>query len=354
MAEVVNTNAYEQRDRPAGIEAQNLVKRFGTFAAVDGISLEVHPGELFGLLGPNGAGKTTLTRMLTTLIPPTSGSALIAGFDIVKQPARVREVIGVIPQALTSDQDLTGWENVDIYGEFYGVPRRVRRERTRHLLEMVDLSERAGDLVRTYSGGMRRRLEIARGLIHSPHVLFLDEPTIGLDPQSRRAVWDLLEQLRRQTHLTISLTTHYMDEAESLCDRIAIVDGGKIIALGTPSELKAMIKGSDRIELEVNGNAERVSQRLRNQPGIHEVSQDASGALIVSCDEGARLVPRIVDEIEAAGASIASIRLDRISLEDVFIRFTGRRLREESAGKGGGFFNFNLGMPRPGDMKRPL
>src|SRR5579859_29575 len=238
----------------SAIEAHQLVKRFGEFAAVDGVSFEVPQGELFGLLGPNGAGKTTLTRMLTTLITPTSGNAMVAGHDVTRASRRVREAIGVIPQALTSDLDLTGWENVDIYGAFYSVPRRTRHDRARHLLRMVGLSERADDLVRTYSGGMRRRLEIARGLIHSPRVLFLDEPTIGLDPQSRRAVWDLLDQLRTATGLTISLTTHYMDEAETLCDRIAIVDGGKIIALGTPTELKAMVKGSDRIELEIKGD----------------------------------------------------------------------------------------------------
>src|SRR5580700_2861423 len=208
----------------AAIQASELTKRFGEFTAVDHVSFEVRRGELFGLLGPNGAGKTTLTRMLTTLIVPTAGQATVAGFDVVREPRRVRESIGVIPQALTSDLDLTGWENVDIYGEFFGLSRRERRERGHRLLHMVGLTERANDLVATYSGGMRRRLEIARGLIHSPEVLFLDEPTIGLDPQSRRAVWELLEQLRADTGLTISLTTHYMDEAEALCDRIAIVD----------------------------------------------------------------------------------------------------------------------------------
>lgn len=348
MSRIEQTNGRRETAGFAGIRAQSLVKRFGEFTAVNGVSLEVRPGELFGLLGPNGAGKTTLTRMLTTLITPTTGSALVAGFDIVREPAKVREVIGVIPQALTSDLDLTGWENVDIYGAFYGLARRPRHERAHHLLEMVGLSERANDLVGTYSGGMRRRLEIARGLIHSPHVLFLDEPTIGLDPQSRRAVWNLLEQLRSETGLTISLTTHYMDEAETLCDRIAIVDGGKIIALGTPAELKAMVKGSDRIELEVDRDPEGVAERLRAKAGIYEVTRDAAGLLIVSCDDGARMVPRIVAQIEAAGASLTSIRVERISLEDVFIRFTGRRLRDEPARKGGGFFSLNMGMPRPG------
>src|SRR5271168_4979724 len=256
------------------IQTKDLTKRFGTFTAVDSVNFEVRRGEVFGLLGPNGAGKTTVVRMLTTLLVPSGGHAIVAGFDVAKHPRQVRENIGVIPQALTSDLDLTGWENVDIYGEFFGLSRRERRERGQRLLHMVGLTERAKDLVATYSGGMRRRLEIARGLIHSPKILFLDEPTIGLDPQSRRAVWDLLETLRKESEITISLTTHYMDEAESLCDRIAIVDGGKIIAIGTPAELKAMVKGSDRIELEVVGDAEKIVALLRGQPGVHDVARD--------------------------------------------------------------------------------
>ena len=324
--------------------ARGLVKRFGEFTAVDDVSFEVAQGDLFGLLGPNGAGKTTLTRMLTTLITPTAGEAQVAGFDVAREPSRVREAIGVIPQALTSDLDLTGWENVDIYGAFYGVSRRVRRQRGRELIEMVGLGERADDLVATYSGGMRRRLEIARGLIHSPHVLFLDEPTIGLDPQSRRAVWELLEQLRSETGLTISLTTHYMDEAETLCDRIAIVDGGKIIAIGTPAELKAMVKGSDRLELEVAGDVELTIARLKVLPGVYEVSRDPTGMLIVSSDDGAHLMPRLVEQVEAANSKITSVRLERMTLEDVFIQFTGHRLRDEGARKAS---YFNMGMPRP-------
>ena len=331
---------------PAAIQARELTKRFGEFTAVDRVSFEVRRGELFGLLGPNGAGKTTLSRMLTTLIVPTSGYGLVAGFDVAREPERVREAIGVIPQALTSDLDLTGWENIDIYGQFYNLARRPRRDRARQLLHMVGLTERANDLVQTYSGGMRRRLEIARGLIHSPEVLFLDEPTIGLDPQSRRAVWDLLEELRRETGLTISLTTHYMDEAETLCDRIAIVDGGRIIAIGTPTELKAMVKGSDRVELEIAGDTEKIIPILRQIPGIYDVTRDPDGPLVVTADDGAHAMPRIIAEIENAGAAVTSIKLERMSLEDVFIRFTGRRLRDEPARKGG-FFSSSFGMPMP-------
>ena len=250
-----------ERESPA-IQTNDLTKRFGAFTAVDKVSFEVRRGEVFGLLGPNGAGKTTVVRMLTTLLAPSGGRATVAGFDVARYPRQVRENIGVIPQALTSDLDLTGWENVDIYGEFFGLSRRERRDRGHRLLHMVGLNERANDLVATYSGGMRRRLEIARGLIHSPEVLFLDEPTIGLDPQSRRAVWDLLETLRKESEITISLTTHYMDEAESLCDRIAIVDGGKIIALDTPMGLKSMVPGSDRIDLVVEKNPDAIAEML--------------------------------------------------------------------------------------------
>jgi len=330
----------------AAIQARELTKRFGAFTAVDHVSFEVSRGELFGLLGPNGAGKTTLTRMLTTLIPPTSGAAFVAGEDVTHAPARVRERIGVIPQALTSDLDLTGWENVDIYGEFYGLGRRARHERAAYLLEIVGLKERAHDLVATYSGGMRRRLEIARGLIHSPEVLFLDEPTLGLDPQSRRVVWDMIRRLRAETHLTISLTTHYMEEAELLCDRVAIVDGGRIIAMGTPGELKAMVKGADRIELEIKGDVEAALAMIRAQPYVHDASLDERGAIVISLDDGAHAMPKLIGQLDVAGAQVSSIRLERMSLEDVFIRFTGRRLREEPARKGG-FFDLTFGMPRP-------
>ncbi len=328
------------------IQARELTKQFGSFTAVDHVSFEVPRGELFGLLGPNGAGKTTLTRMITTLIRPTSGEAFVAGEDVTHAAGRVRELIGVIPQALTSDLDLTGWENVDIYGAYYGLSRRVRRERGFELLELVGLKERANDLVATYSGGMRRRLEIARGLIHSPQVLFLDEPTIGLDPQSRRVVWDMIERLRTETGLTISLTTHYMEEAEILCDRIAIVDGGKIIAIGSPAELKTMVKGADRIELEIKGDVEKALAVIRTQPNVHDASVDERGAIIISLDDGAHAMPRLIGQLDEAGAEVSSIRLERISLEDVFLRFTGKRLRDEPARKGG-FFDLTFGMPRP-------
>ena len=328
----------------AAIQTTDLTKQFGSFTAVDSVSFEVRRGEVFGLLGPNGAGKTTLVRMLTTLLPVTAGKANVAGQDVVRHPTRVRERIGVIPQALTSDLDLTGWENIDIYGEFYDVPRRKRHDRAWRLLEMVGLKERAGDLVATYSGGMRRRLEIARGLIHSPEVLFLDEPTIGLDPQSRRAVWDLLEALRKESEITISLTTHYMDEAEQLCDRIAIVDHGKIIALDTPSGLKRMVDGSDRVELEIEGDANAIAAMLKEEPYLREVELTGTNKLTLGADNGPHVVPKIIDRVEAAGAQVSSISVHRLSLEDVFIRFTGRSLRDEPAKKVS--FLVGAGMPQ--------
>ena len=318
----------------AAITTKDLCKRFGSFTAVKGVTLEVERGEVFGLLGPNGAGKTTLVRMLTTLLPPTSGEARVAGEDIARYPTRVRKKIGVIPQAMTSDLDLTGWENIDIYGEFYGMPRRQRRERAERLLDMVGIRDRAQDLVATYSGGMRRRLEIARGLIHSPEVLFLDEPTIGLDPQSRLAVHDLLVKLRQESELTISLTTHYMDEAESLCDRIAIVDHGTVVALDTPQGLKASIKGSDRIELEVKGPIDQIVAMLSERPEIHDVKREgADGKLTIRASDGAHALPNLISQIDAINGEVTSINLHRISLEDVFIELTGRSLRDEPAQK---------------------
>jgi ABC-2 type transport system ATP-binding protein len=311
------------------IQARELTKRFGNLTALDHVTFEVGRGELFGLLGPNGAGKTTLIRILTTLIAPSSGQGWVAGHDVVRAPRQVREQIGVVPQALTSDLELTAWQNLDIYGQFYGMSRAARQTRADHLLDLVGLRERAHEMVATYSGGMRRRLEIARGLIHSPRVLFLDEPTIGLDPQGRRAVWELLEQLRTESDLTISLTTHYMDEAENLCDRIAIIDAGKIVASGTTQQLKAMVKGSDRITLEIIGDAALALAALRGQPYVLEANQHSDGAIVIATTDVAHSMPRIVEQVERAGAKIQAMGIEQISLEDVFISFTGRRLREE-------------------------
>src|ERR1039457_6838248 len=232
------------------ISVENIVKRYGTFEAVKGVSFSVADGEIFGLLGPNGAGKSTLIRMMTTLVPITSGKASVAGFDVAKDPDSVRRKIGVIPQALTSDPDLTVEENLNIYAKLYSVPRAEREKNVNDVLESVDLVKWRGAQVKTLSGGMRRRVEIARGLVHNPQIFFLDEPTTGLDPVSRIAVYEMLDNLRKTRHLTMLITTHYMEEADRLCDRIAIVDHGKLVALGTPVELKQSVPGSNVVEVQ--------------------------------------------------------------------------------------------------------
>jgi ABC-2 type transport system ATP-binding protein len=221
-----------------------LTRCYGTLTAVNGMTISVEAGEIFGLLGPNGAGKTTVIKMLTTLLPPTSGAASIAGFDVVYNAANVRRVIGYVPQLLSADGALTGYENLEVFAELYDIPRKQRTPRVRNALAFMDLADVANRLVRTYSGGMIRRLEIAQSMLHAPQVLFLDEPTIGLDPMARHAVWERIEQLRREFHTTVFLTTHYMDEADSLCDRVAFMHLGKMTAVGAPQELKASIGGN--------------------------------------------------------------------------------------------------------------
>jgi ABC-2 type transport system ATP-binding protein len=312
----------------AAISVEELTKRYGPQLAVDHVTLRVEEGELFGLLGPNGAGKTTLVRLLTALVPMTSGRAWVAGIDVAAHPDAVRRAIGVVPQALTSDLDLTADENLDIFARFFEVPRNIRRPRIDELLHRVGLWDRRHSLVKTFSGGMRRRLEIARGLIHRPKVLFLDEPTIGLDPQTRRVIWDLLRQLRQGGGLTISLTTHYLDEAEMLCDRVAIIDRGHIVALGTPTELKALVPGSDTLELELSRSPELV--QLAKLPDVRAVEQTATGVRLRT-DRGAQVLPRVFDEVERQGIEVRSANLTQITLEDVFINITGRTLREGGA-----------------------
>jgi len=227
------------------IEVQNLVKRFGEYTAVNGVSFEVEQGEVFGLLGPNGAGKSTTIKMLTTLLPPTSGSARVAGFDIVHQTATVRRNIGYVPQALSADGTLTGYENLLIFAKLYDLPRNTRTKRVHEVLSFVGLTDASNQLVQHYSGGMIRRLEVAQSLLHQPQVLFLDEPTVGLDPIARQAIWDHLMQLRSETNMTIFLTTHSMEEADSLCSRVGIMHRGNIVALDTPAALKATVGGTD-------------------------------------------------------------------------------------------------------------
>src|SRR5580700_2358820 len=257
----------------SAIEVDGLTKRFGDFVAVDHVRFNVEEGEIFGLLGPNGAGKTTLIRMLTTLTPPTDGWAKVAGHDVRKDADGVRNAIGVIPQAFTSDPELTAEENLGIHAKLYGIPASERKALVRELLEAVDLSRFSKALVGTFSGGMRRRLEIARGLVHSPKILFLDEPTTGLDPVSRTNVWEMIEKLQQGGKLTILLTTHYMDEADNLCDRIAIVDHGKMAALDTPTKLKDSVSGLDVVEAEFSGTPADWHEALTSLPQVASVSE---------------------------------------------------------------------------------
>ncbi|HEY3491243.1 MAG TPA: ATP-binding cassette domain-containing protein [Candidatus Deferrimicrobiaceae bacterium] len=324
------------------IIVSGLTKAFGSVTAVNDVSFDVDEGEFFGFLGPNGAGKTTLIRILTTLLQPTRGKAIVSGVDVASDPAEVRNRIGVVPQAMTSDLDLTGFENMDFYGRFYGIHARERKERIRSLLEMVGLSQRANDLVATYSGGMRRRLEIARVLVHRPRLLFLDEPTIGLDPQSRRVVWEFLRNLAGGDSITIFLTTHYMEEAESLCGRVAIVDSGKIVAMGSPAELKAAIPGSDIVSLAVDAISPEMSAEIERLPFVHKLVVEEE-SLRIFVDNGGKNLPLLIDAVRAADGTILSATVHEQSLEDVFIHHTGKSIREEEARK----VNFLIGAGLP-------
>jgi ABC-2 type transport system ATP-binding protein len=312
----------------AAIEVNQITKRFGDFTAVDHISFQVDEGEIFGLLGPNGAGKSTLIRMLTTLIEPTSGSARVNGFDILQEPNDVRKSIGVIPQATTSDLDLSLEENLNIFAKLYGVPRDRRRQIVPELLEAVELNTWADKPVKFLSGGMRRRLEIARGLVHEPKTFFLDEPTTGLDPVSRVAVWEMLARLKKQRQLTILLTTHYMDEADKLCDRIAIVDHGKLVALDTPFKLKASIPGENILEVSFSQTPSDWLQTLQHLAGVESATARDHVYRIVSRN-GPRTTVELVETARQQGVVVTALSVQSTTLDDVFMHFTGRQLRDE-------------------------
>jgi len=319
---------------PPAIEVSHLTKKFGDFVADDDLSFRVEQGEIFGILGPNGAGKSTLIRMLNTLIPPTSGHAEVLGHDVAKETARVRQVIGVIPQANTVDGDLTAWESLNVYGKFYNIPRREREQRATELLESVGLTQWKDKAAGTYSGGMRRRLEIARGLINRPRVFILDEPTTGLDPQSRRVIWELLERLRGDGDLTILLCTHYMDEADRLCDRLAIVDHGKIAALGTPRELKASLPGQDILTVQFMRDVpEELLAELKSLNEIREVTADDPHTVRMILTGDVVPIEGITEASHKRGIRVRSLSLLEPTLEDVFLHYTGRGLRDEAAGE---------------------
>ena len=309
------------------VEVEQITKRFGDFCAVDGISFQIEHGEIFGLLGPNGAGKSTLIRMLTTLVPPTSGSARIAGFDVVRRANDVRKSVGVIPQAMTSDLDLSAEENMGIFAKLYGIGREQRRRAIQSLLEAVDLGAWADKPVKMFSGGMRRRLEIARGLVHEPKIFFLDEPTTGLDPASRTAVWEMLARLKRERDLTILLTTHYMDEADKLCDRIAIVDHGKVVALDSPLKLKASIPGRNILEVSFSRIPPNWRERLASLPEVAEVKAE-DNMFRISSHNGPRTTVELMEAVRHAGIAVTSLSVQSTTLDDVFMHYTGHQLRD--------------------------
>jgi ABC-2 type transport system ATP-binding protein len=310
----------------SAINIKNLTKKFGKFTAVDSINLEIKEGELFGLLGPNGAGKSTTLNMLATMMIPTSGSAVVNKIDIVNQDS-VRRSIGMVFQDPSLDDELTGRENLEFHGRMYHMQKNLRIKRIDEVLKLVGLEDKAKLQIKTYSGGMKRRLEIARGLMHHPNILFLDEPTLGLDPQTRRGIWDYIQKLNEDEGLTIILTTHYMEEADYLCDRIAIIDHGKIIALDTPENMKNSM-GGDILKLETkeSDNLDKILKFdwIKNKKKFE-------GYLNVTVKDGGSAIPDILKASSEAGIKIDSVHMIRPSLEDVFIHYTGRTIREQEA-----------------------
>jgi len=309
------------------VEVENLTKRFNGFVAVDSLNFSVEHGEIFGLLGPNGAGKSTLIRMLTTLVPPSSGTARVNNFDIVQRPNGVRRSIGVIPQAMTSDLELSAEENLTIFAKLYGIPREQRKKIIPQLLEQVDLTQWADKPIKMFSGGMRRRLEIARGLVHQPKIFFLDEPTTGLDPVSRVAVWEMLERLKHERDLTIIVTTHYMDEADKLCDRIAIIDHGKLAALDSPLKLKASIPGKNILEVSFAGAPKNWADTMRKLTDIADVKGEEN-IFRISTNNGPRTTVELLEAARGANVAVTSLSVQSTTLDDVFVYYTGHGLRD--------------------------
>jgi len=310
------------------IEVRDIVKKFGDFTAVNGVSFTVEDGEIFGLLGPNGAGKSTLIRMLTTLLPPTAGTAVVSGFDIKADADGVRRSIGVIPQALTSDLELSVEENLIIFAKLYGVPRARRLKLIDELLAAVELTQWRSAPVKNLSGGMRRRVEIARGLVHEPRIFFLDEPTTGLDPVSRVAVWEMLRKIKSERDLTVLLTTHYMDEADKLCDRIAIVDHGELKALDSPLKLKTSIPGQNSLEVSFSAVPAGWIERLERLPEVQAVSSQ-DDIFRISTRNGPATTLALMEEAARADIGVQSLSVQSTTLDDVFVHYTGRGLRDE-------------------------
>ncbi len=308
------------------IRAENLTKVFNkSLVAVDHISFSVRDGEIYGFLGPNGAGKTTTINMLITVLKPTEGTASVLGYDILKQANEVRKVIGVVPQEYTADEDLTGYENVMLCADLYGIPRDIAKKRALELLELVELTEFKDKRVETYSGGMRRRLELACGLINRPKVLFLDEPTLGLDVQTRAATWDYIRRLKKEYGMTLFMTTHYLEEADALCDRIAIIDHGKIIVTGAPGELKDSL-GGDIITITIKENAD-VTSIIKSVEKVKDVRNE-NGAYRIKAENGEATAPLIIEALRKKGYTVTRLSLTEPTLNEVYLEYTGRALRD--------------------------
>ena len=340
--------AGSESEKKSILSIEKLTKSFdgGKTNAVDGISFSVSEGEIFGFLGPNGAGKSTTINMLTTILRPTSGEAVVCGFDLLKDQTAVRRSIGVVPQESTADDDLTGFENVLLCADFYGIPRKVSVPRATELLRLVELSDAAKKKVSTYSGGMRRRLELASGLINRPKLLFLDEPTLGLDVQTRAAVWDYIRRLKVEFRMTLFMTTHYLDEADQLCDRIALIDHGKILTIGSPNELKESI-GGDVIEVEVQEGATDLTEELKKINHILDVKKTDSQYRIKT-ELGEQTAPAVMEALRLGGATVTTISISKPSLDQVYLEYTGRSIREEHVESNSRVPRRGMGMMRSG------
>jgi ABC-2 type transport system ATP-binding protein len=316
---------------PYAIETNGLTKSFGSVTAVNNVSISISQGELFGLLGPNGAGKTTLINILSTMIEPSSGDARVWGFDVKRDAAAVRQSIGVVFQHITLDDRLTGRENLDLHGRLYGLDGTLRRKRIEEVLALVELTERGDSLVKTYSGGMLRRLQIARGLIHKPQVLFLDEPTLGLDPQTRARIWEYIKRLSEEDGVTIILTTHYLEEADHLCTRVAIIDRGEIVVSDTPMALKNSL-GDDVITLELTDSSDVARlQTVYSTNGIAEVMPQKEREISIAVKEGERRIPLLINLASGAGIPVLSVSLHKPALDDVFLHHTGRTIKDSES-----------------------
>lgn len=313
------------------IETQRLTKKYGKITALDQLDLKIEYGEIFGLLGPNGAGKTTALSMLCTISSPSSGTALVNGFDIIRQPDRVRHSIGIVFQDPSIDDRLTGRENMQLHATLYDIPSSVARKRIDELLDLVGLSDRSNSPMKTYSGGMRRRLELARGLLHSPKVLFLDEPTLGLDPQTRQSLWTHIDELARQEKITVILTTHYMEEAERLCSRVGIIDYGKIKVVDTPANLIGRLQG-DVLTLSA-GRQQELLQKI-NEMNMTSRGDIVDGKIILNVAEAEKLVPLIISLASSNNIEIKAVSIHKPTLNDVFLHYTGREIRSEEAENG--------------------